>query len=180
MSIMWHPARPGPHTSRMCSPMSQTEPANDQIEAARKSARKKIMPPALILILIGTYGVVMAMLSPFTGDLSSYIGKQLNEVEFGESTSMIMDYLLIALDVDSQEHLYGNLPLVLAFFSLAVSSVMLYGGIRMLQFKDRSYALGAAIMALFPLFNPVCCLSFPFGLWVLYLMAQPDIKAQFK
>lgn len=73
------------------------------------------------------------------------------------------------------------LPLVLGVIALPLLAFMMFGAIAMLKRRGLGMARAGGILAVIPLTASCCCiLTLPFGIWILILLAAPEVKAAFQ
>jgi hypothetical protein len=61
---------------------------------------------------------------------------------------------------------------------LAVSVLLVVGGLRLMHLRSRGLAMTAAILAMIPCCVSIgCCLGIPVGIWALIAMNKPEVKA---
>ena len=63
---------------------------------------------------------------------------------------------------------------------VALSSVVLAGGLKVMKLRNHGFCVTAAIIALLPCFSPCCCLGIPFGIWALVVINRPEVRSQFR
>lgn len=73
----------------------------------------------------------------------------------------------------------GPIGIVNAFFSLAMSVLVLAGAWRMQTLRNYTLAFVASILAMLPCVTPCCFLGLPFGIWALVVLNRPEVKSQF-
>ena len=56
---------------------------------------------------------------------------------------------------------------------------MLVGALQMLRARAYGFAVLGAVLALNPLNLPCCLAQFPFGLWALAVLLNPDVRRAF-
>jgi hypothetical protein len=62
---------------------------------------------------------------------------------------------------------------------LALSVVVLIGGLQMLQLQRYTFCLCTAILAMLPCISPCCCIGLPAGIWALVILAKPEVRSAF-
>jgi hypothetical protein len=67
-----------------------------------------------------------------------------------------------------------------AFLSLIVAPVIIWGAIQMMKGKKLGLAKTAAILAIIPLTSCCFIIGIPFGIWALVVLGKPDVKALFR
>lgn len=74
---------------------------------------------------------------------------------------------------------YSPSHLLLIGFGLAITLLVIVGGLRMMSMKGWWLGLTAAILAMIPCFGPCCGIGLPIGLWALFVLMKPDVKQAF-
>ncbi len=74
----------------------------------------------------------------------------------------------------------GTLGVVSSILGMAVSFIILYGGLKMMKLKNHGWAIAASILALAPCISPCCLVGLPIGIWALVVLAKPEVKAAFQ
>ena len=67
---------------------------------------------------------------------------------------------------------------LLALFGLTVGLTMIVGALQMMRLRSYGWAMTASILALLPL-GPVGVLGLCMGIWSLYVLNQPNVRAAF-
>ena len=79
-----------------------------------------------------------------------------------------------------QKFTYGPFAVAVRIFSLGISTLILFGALRMQKLSSHGLAMTAAIVAMIPCFSPCCLLGIPFGIWALVVVSKPEVKSQFR
>ena len=66
----------------------------------------------------------------------------------------------------------------LGLVGLAIGVTMIVGALRMMRLRSYGWAMTASILALLPL-GPVGVLGLCMGIWSLYVLNQPNVRAAF-
>jgi hypothetical protein len=66
---------------------------------------------------------------------------------------------------------------IASLVTLAPSVLVLIGGLKMLRFKSRAWAIAAAILAM--IFPPLHLIGIPVGIWALVILTQQDVRNAF-
>lgn len=69
---------------------------------------------------------------------------------------------------------------IVSLISIAVSPIIIFGGVQMLGARRYSIALWAAILALIPLTSVCCIPGIPIGIWALIVLRHPEVRARFE
>jgi hypothetical protein len=126
----------------------------------------RVKGPAIGLIVLGGLGVIFAI-----------IGLLAN--------GMLLDMYKSVLPPDQYQQVEGALKantvvrLAFSIFAVFVSAFVLYGGIQMMNLRNRSLVMIAAVVAMVPCIGPCCLIGVPVGIWALVLLSKPEVKAAF-
>lgn len=66
------------------------------------------------------------------------------------------------------------------FFSLILAPVIIFGGMKMLKGEKIGLAKTAAILAILPISSCCFVIGIPFGIWALFILLKPEVKAAFE
>lgn len=127
----------------------------------------KLKIPGIGLIISGALngfaGVVFLLsgLARFSGEK----GKENIPTETGE----LFGYLVATFGI------YG-----VSFLSMAVSPIIIFGGIRLLKGQSRGLVIAASILSILPLTSCCFMVSVIFGIWALVVLRNPDVKILFQ
>jgi hypothetical protein len=67
----------------------------------------------------------------------------------------------------------------IAFLTLMLAPLVIYGGIKMMAGKKYGLSRAAAIISIVPLTSCCFIVGIPLGIWALVVLAKPDVKALF-
>lgn len=73
----------------------------------------------------------------------------------------------------------GGLGIVEGVVHLALSGLILYGGLKMMKLQQYHLAMVSAVVALVPCVSPCCLVGLPIGIWALVVLTKPEVKALF-
>ena len=129
---------------------------------AGTNARDALSVPSILIIVCGGLGLVAGLMGLVGGGAQSF-GTFANDPRFAQF-----------LAVQSGPRHY-----VFALLGLAISSFLIFGGMKMRNLQSHGLAMGAAIVAMIPC-GGCCCLGLPVGIWALVTLMKPEIKSQFQ
>ena len=67
--------------------------------------------------------------------------------------------------------------LIASILGLGLTVIVIAGGTAMLNLRLWALTLLAAILAMVPCFGPCCGLFFPIGLWSIFILMKPQVRA---
>jgi hypothetical protein len=139
-----------------------SEPGN------RAQAQQAVSTPAILLMVTGGLGLVLALL----GVVQAALGgggvppEMLDDPQF--------EQLRPWLERAQSFGIFGNL------ITLALSGVTFFGGLKMKNLENYGLAMAASIIAILPCFGPCCCIGIPVGIWSLVVLNKPEVKSAFR
>jgi hypothetical protein len=132
------------------------------------AARQQVSTPAILLMVTGGIGVAFALL----GVVQSLLGmgglppQVLNDPNLQELRPLL-----------ERTQSFGA---VSNLFTLALSGVTFFGGLKMKNLENFGLSMAASIIALLPCFGPCCCIGIPVGIWSLVVLNKPEVKSAFR
>ncbi|WNG39261.1 hypothetical protein F0U60_40845 [Archangium minus] len=133
------------------------------------AAREAVATPAILLMVTGGLGVVMALF----GLLSSAMGGGELPPDLFEANPDL-EQLRPWLERSRSFGAFGNV------LTLALSGVTFFGGLKMKNLENFGLAMAASIIAILPCFGPCCCIGIPVGIWSLVVINKPEVKSAFR
>jgi hypothetical protein len=129
---------------------------------------KAVAGPAIALIITAGLDLLGGLFLAFANFLSLTVGTELHRFDDWD-------------DARAFEHLLsGAFGFVLFLGGVALSALILYGAIKMLQLQSWGLSMTAAVLAVIPcISSPCCCIGIPFGIWALVVLQRPEVKAAF-
>lgn len=137
-------------------------------DAGRQHALSRVNGPGIGLIVTAILGFIGALLN-------------LVQIFAGESA---MPALPPDLDPEVRklfELLQGGsvgFSILSMILGIALSAVVLMGGIKLRRLESHGVVMAAAILAVIPCFN-CCCVGLPVGIWALVVINAADVKPYF-
>lgn len=130
-------------------------------------------PAAICLIVFGAVMLVLGLVNLVTASLG--LGKGQAQELPADAPDWLKQALRFQTDMPAAVQ-YGLIAVSLVVFSLVV-----LGGVRMLQLRARGLVMTAAILVMIPCFTSCCCvLGLPLGIWVVMLINKPEVRSQFE
>ena len=87
---------------------------------------------------------------------------------------------LAASNTSAGGHMFYMVVLLINVLVFAISALVLFGGIRMLQREQYAMVRNAAVCACIPCLSPLGILCIPFGIWGLVVLKKNYIVNMFK
>jgi hypothetical protein len=73
----------------------------------------------------------------------------------------------------------GGLGIVQSIFGIILSTVILFGALKMKKLESYTFAIVATIIAMVPCISPCCIVGLPIGIWALLVLNKPEVKSAF-
>ncbi|MCK6446089.1 MAG: hypothetical protein L6Q99_06820 [Planctomycetes bacterium] len=139
----------------------------------------KIRATAIAMILIAVYGMGMTAI----GFVSSLLVEpptpdELRGMRLPPFLAEVMEKY-----AESLQHGPSVFDVLWAMLSIAAMSFVIFAGIRLYQLRQRAVVMAGAIVLLIPCLSSCCCscgLTLVIGVWTLFLLVDPQVKAAFK
>ena len=146
-------------------------------EAARAAALQRIELPALALIGVGVLGILL--------HLAGLAGALLNlALQRGERDELLRDLVgrmpELAPAFEAGFAVGTVLSVLFYLVGIALSVVIVVGGLRLRRLRSRGLGLAAAVLAMVPCLGPCCVLGVPIGVWSLVVLSDPEVRRQFE
>jgi hypothetical protein len=133
----------------------------------------RVRAPAIAMIVLGAAGALLHAV----GALASLIGAVLTPE---------LDRYVVRPPIDwVREVRLANpiAPFVWCAAGVAISSLVVFAGVRMYELRSWALAVAGAVLLFVPCGGPMCCtcgFSIPFGVWALVVLLNEDVKRTFK
>lgn len=138
------------------------------VEAERAHAASRVTGPAIALMVLGVFGIVIyaaSLIKLGVLGLDAVMPAELRKMP--EVAAM------------PQESLVAGFVLGVSF-SLVVNILLLLGGLSMKNLGSYAMAMVGVIIGLVPCMSPCCPLPLPFAIWALVVMCDPTVRRAFR
>lgn len=127
---------------------------------------QKLRAPAIGLIVAGSLNGITGLIALLSGlfRLTGIAGKETLPSDQAERMGFMVGTIV---------------PYMIAFLSVVLAPVIIYGATQMMQGKKPGLAKIAAILAIFPATSCCFLIGIPMGIWGLIVLAKPEVKAIF-
>ena len=129
--------------------------------AGRTDVQSKVKPVAIALMAVAGLKVLSALT---TGALVLGLNPLLEHIE-------------VLSEIPLLDEEVADAGWIASLATLAPSVLVLIGGLKMLRFKSRAWAIAAAILAM--IFPPLHLIGIPVGIWALVILTQQDVRNAF-
>ncbi len=148
-----------------------------------EAARKKILGPAIALIVVGVLTIIYALyaglsaalvlagMNPMAAAQEAQFDQMAQSGQSAEQIEMLRQFSTL---------MAGPGGLVIAVLALFCGAIILLGAIRMKNLQSRGLAMTSAILGIIPCTSACCLLGMPFGIWGLVVMNDPSVRPYFK
>jgi hypothetical protein len=141
------------------------EVSDEEANAYRRDPVRRVERAGDALVAVGCLGLVANLLAvpalSLLMALTEMNAADHTTVRRGPISSPFFDFFLVGIP------------------TLAVSSIVIAGGYRMRQVRNRWLGVTAAVLALAP-WSPAVLVGLPVGVWVLMVLANPAVRAAFR
>jgi hypothetical protein len=129
-------------------------------------AQQQVSGPAVGLIVTGVLGILGAV----AGLLMHLAGVGPSPADFNGPPELqrLMTWMS------------GTAGAVANLVSLAVSGVILYGGLKLQKLENYALCVVAIVLAMLPCVSPCCCIGLPVGIWAFVILNRPEVRSQFR
>jgi hypothetical protein len=74
----------------------------------------------------------------------------------------------------------GTMGIVFNVIGLGVGVLTLVASLKMKKLESYGLVMTGTICSMLPCISPCCCVGLPIGIWVLVVLAKPEVKSAFK
>ncbi|MEZ6096771.1 MAG: hypothetical protein R3C03_21525 [Pirellulaceae bacterium] len=130
-----------------------------------QASRGKIIAPGIALIVVGSLGLIMSIVSIFMALFGAPPAIDPTQPEWLQ---------------DLQRNGRGTFPAIIQGAFVLLNIAIIAGGISMVRVKNWGIGLTATIAAMINFGNCCCVLGLPVGIWSLVILLQDDVKRAFE
>ena len=143
-------------------------------------ARSQVMTPAILLIVTGALGLILAVLGLIqSGQIAAQFDEQIDQVEKNPG--------IPADQKKAQKEMLTNIrdvmvPAAMPLYAVnaLIAAIVLFGGLKLRSLSGRGLVIAGSVLSMIPIVNGCCCLlGLPAGIWALIVLARPEVKAGF-
>ena len=145
----------------MRPPPTATGAGTGTLAAGRTDVQSKVKPAAIALIVVAGLKILSAL---STGALFLGLNPLLQHIE-------------VLSEIPLLDEEVAGMGWIASLATLAPSVLVLIGGLKMLRFESRAWAIAAAILAM--IFPPLYLIGIPVGIWALVILSQQDVRNAF-
>lgn len=123
--------------------------------------------PGILFIVFGSLNVLIGLYGLVAGGVNQ-----------AQMAQLLNDPNLPPGAKDAIAMLAGTGSKLFGLLGMAMSGLMVYGGVQMRNLQSYGLAMAACVLGMLPCTN-CCCVTLPIGIWALTLLMKPEIKASF-
>ena len=161
----WRPLSSFPEFATAAQPIPSGIPLTSQSPDA--NAQNLVSGPATGLLIVG----ILSALGAIWGLVSHLLG-----IGMGAATQpppnmppQFTQYMQI---------MSGGVGLALNFIALALAGLYIFGSVKMRKLESYGLVMTATILSMCPCIS-CCCVGLPIGIWILVVLAKPEVKSAF-
>jgi len=143
-------------------------------------AKERIKTPAVLLLVVGIIGAVLALLnipSLFTLDQQFAQVEDQWDKDPNLQPQQKQDMKKMLGDVKGPIKMF--LPISIAF-GVLTGGLTVLGAVKIMNLKSRGLGVLASVVSMLPIVSGCCCLGLPAGIWVMIVLGKPEVKAGFE
>jgi ABC-type proline/glycine betaine transport system permease subunit len=143
-------------------------PTPPQPTIAPLDPSKAVAGPAIALVITAGLDLLGGLFFTFVSFLSLTVGSGFNRYNNFDDAEVF------------EQLLSGAFGFVLFLGGAALSALIVYGAIKMMQLQSWGLSMTAAILAVIPCISSPCCVvGIPFGIWALVVLHRPEVRQAF-
>jgi len=130
-------------------------------------AASRVSGPATGLIVVAVLGFLFTLL----GLVFTALGSTIQTLEA---------FRHMPKEVWGVQPFSGAMAIASHLVQIAVSGLILWGGLKMRRLENYGLAMAASVVAMIPCLSPCCLIGLPVGIWALVTITKPEIKGAFR
>jgi len=127
---------------------------------------KKVQAPAIALIVLGVLAALASIYGFFSPTDPDQVRQGLEQAGLDQGT------------IDTIADLSSKAGIAWNVVALALSVLVIFGGLRMKQLRSWGLAAASSVIVMFPC-TCCCVIGIPIGIWSLIVLFDKDVKAAF-
>jgi hypothetical protein len=146
------------------------------------AARSRVMPPAIILIVLNVLNLLFGLGIAGNGAYVAALGPDELRRKSLEGLKAVPEWRAIVEKQDKQTTFYWAIAEYLGggILWILLSLVALIGAIRMMSLRNYGLAMTSAVLTVIPCVTPCCLLGQGAGIWALIVLMNNDVRAAFR
>lgn len=164
----WRPLSSFPEFATLAQPLPSGTPLTS---APAGNAAALVSGPATALMIVG----ILCVLGGIWGVVQNIFG--IGYGAFGPGGAGNRD--IPPQLVKWMQLMSGGVGLAFSVIGLALSAFFIFASTKMRKLESYGLVTTATILSMIPCVSPCCCVGLPIGIWILVVLAKPEVKAAF-
>jgi hypothetical protein len=160
----WRPLSSFPEFSTVAQPMPSGVPLSS-MPMPGGDAQAMVSGPATGLMVVG----ILCVLASLIGVISNLFGGS------GPTPEELPPQLRAYFQTMS-----GPLGVVMNLVALALGGFFIFASRKMKRLESYGMVMTATILSMLPCTSSCCCVGLPVGIWILIVLAKPEVKSAFR
>lgn len=146
-------------------PESDLDSGSPRKKSPIERVKGKVMAPAIALVIVGSLGLIMSIVNVVVAIATGPAIVDPNAPEFVRNF---------------QQASVGPLAIVVQAAFILFNATIIGGGVQMLRFQSRVFAIVASVFAIVNIGTCCCVLGAPVGIWCLIVLMGQDVIRAFE
>ncbi len=136
---------------------------------------ERLKVPAILLVILGVLGLLFTVIGPFL------------KASMMDTMLQVFEKMNVPLNADQRSQMVaaktaglGLSDIFSLALGLAVNTVILVGGLKMMKLQSWGLALASAILVMLPCGSCCCLIGLPIGIWAIIQLNKPEVKSAFR
>jgi hypothetical protein len=132
-------------------------------------ARSLVAGPATGLMIVG----IICLLAAISGVVSNLVGGDAFRAG-GPGAADLPPQLRQWMEMTS-----GTVGVIMSSIGVLLSILFIFASTKMRRLENYGLVMTATILSMLPCLSPCCCVGLPIGVWILIVLAKPEVKSAF-
>ena len=163
----WRPLSSLPEFATVAQPVPSGIPLT--AEAPDANALNLVSGPATGLLIVG----ILCALASLWGMISNLLGIGFGAAGAAPPPNMPPQFTQYI------QMMSGGVGLVINIIALALAGLYIFASVKMRKLESYGLVMTATILSMLPCTSSCCCVGLPIGIWILVVLAKPEVKAAF-
>ena len=160
----WRPLSSFPEFSTVAQPMPSGVPLSST-PLPSVDAQSMVSGPATGLMIVG----ILCVLASLFGLIQSMLGVGGPAPE--ELPPQLRQYFQV---------MSGGVGLVMNIVAVALGAFYIFASTKLRKLESYGMVMTATILSMLPCTSSCCCVGLPVGIWILVVLAKPEVKTAFR
>ena len=163
----WRPLSSFPEFANVAPPAPSGIPVMAGAGASAGNAQGLVNGPSIALMIVGIL-CILASLWGVVSNLTGLGGAGQNRANLPPQFEQIMRLMT------------GPLGIGINVVALAFGAFFIFASTKMKKLESYGMVMTATILSMLPCTSSCCCLGLPLGIWILIVLAKPEVKSAFR